>query len=126
MVLRCGCKIIRRIFNTEPLASHVLAELAPGPDVDRPDAWEDYLRRDSVTIFHPCGTCRMGTDDRAVVDPALKVRDVGGLRVIDASIMPHLVSGNINAPTVMIGEKGADLILTGSREAAGTRAIQTF
>jgi choline dehydrogenase len=114
-VLRRGCEIIRRIFNTEPLASHVLAELVPGPEANGLDAWEDYLRRDSVTIFHPCGTCRMGIDDRAVVDPSLRVRNVGGLRVIDASIMPHLVSGNINAPTIMIGEKGADLILTANR-----------
>jgi choline dehydrogenase len=110
-VLRRGCEIIRHIFMTGPLASHIRAELAPGPEVSSPEAWEDYLRRDSVTIFHPCGTCKMGIDDKAVVDPELRVRGVGRLRVIDASIMPHLVSGNINAPTIMIGEKGADLVL---------------
>ncbi|MGE3876474.1 MAG: GMC family oxidoreductase [Parvibaculaceae bacterium] len=116
-VLRRGCEIIRRIFSVEPLASHVLAELAPGPEVNSAEAWEDYLRHDSVTIFHPCGTCKMGIDGNAVVDPALRVRNVDRLRVIDASIMPHLVSGNINAPTIMIGEKGADLILDAATQA---------
>jgi choline dehydrogenase len=69
------------------------------------------LRSDSVTIFHPCGTCKMGIDAEAVVDPGLRVRGLEGLHVIDASIMPHLVSGNINAPVMMIGERGADLVL---------------
>lgn len=109
-VLRRGCEIIREIFAAPPLASHVLSELSPGIEVNTAAEWEHYLRRDSITIFHPCGTCRMGVDARAVVDPQLRVRGVLGLRVIDASIMPHLVSGNINAPTIMIGEKGADLI----------------
>jgi len=109
-VLRRGCEIIREIFAAPPLASHVLSELSPGIEVNTAAEWEHYLRRDSITIFHPCGTCRMGVDAKAVVDPKLRVRGVSGLRVIDASIMPHLVSGNINAPTIMIGEKGADLI----------------
>jgi choline dehydrogenase len=106
-----GCQIIRQIFSTPPLARHVHAELAPGPAVQSRDDWARYLRSDSITIFHPCGTCKMGTDRAAVVDPELRVRGVAGLSVVDASIMPHLVSGNINAPTIMIGEKGADLIL---------------
>jgi choline dehydrogenase len=110
-VLALGCRIIRRIFAAEPLARHVLAELAPGSEVRTEDDWERYLRRDSITIFHPAGTCKMGRDDTAVVDHTLKVRGVERLRVIDASIMPHLVSGNINAPTIMIGERGADLVL---------------
>jgi choline dehydrogenase len=83
----------------------------PGPEVVSFADWERYLRTDSITIFHPCGTCKMGIDPMAVVDPALRVHGVEGLSVVDASIMPHLVSGNINAPTIMIGEKGADLIL---------------
>ena len=110
-VLIRGCQIIREIFATSPLAKHVLAEAAPGPHVTSRRDWETYLRTDSITIFHPCGTCKMGIDADAVVDPTLRVRGVEGLRVIDASIMPHLVSGNINAPTIMIGEKGADLVL---------------
>jgi choline dehydrogenase len=110
-VLRRGGRILREIFQTEPLAGHVLAELAPGPKVSTDEDWEGYLRSDSVTIFHPCGTCRMGVDADAVVDPGLRVRGVESLSVIDASIMPHLVSGNINAPVIMIGERGADLVL---------------
>jgi choline dehydrogenase len=110
-VLRRGCRILRAIFATAPLAQHVVAELAPGPQVTSDADWESYLRSDSVTIFHPCGTCRMGTDTLAVVDPGLQVRGLKGLHVIDASIMPHLVSGNINAPVIMIGERGADLVL---------------
>jgi choline dehydrogenase len=110
-VLRRGGRILRDIFGTAPLAKHVLAELAPGPKVVTDDEWESYLRSGSVTIFHPCGTCKMGVGDDAVVDPGLRVRGLAGLHVVDASIMPHLVSGNINAPVMMIGERGADLVL---------------
>ena len=73
--------------------------------------WEQFLRQESVTVFHPVGTCKMGSDPMAVVDSALRVRGIAKLRVVDASIMPHLVGGNTNAPTMMIGERGADLIL---------------
>jgi choline dehydrogenase len=114
-VLIRGCEMIRRIFSAAPLTQHVLAELAPGPAVTSRKDWARYLRTDSITIFHPSGTCKMGVDQAAVVDPELKVRGVNGLSVVDASIMPHLVSGNINAPTIMIGEKGADLILQRSK-----------
>jgi choline dehydrogenase len=110
-VLVRGCEIIRKIFATEPLARHVKAEAVPGPDVTSFEDWERYLRTNSITIFHPCGTCKMGVDPLAVVDPSLRVHGIEGLSVVDASIMPHLVSGNINAPAIMIGEKGADLIL---------------
>ena len=110
-VLRRGGRILRDIFKTAPLARHVVAELAPGPEVVTDAEWESYLRSDSVTIFHPCGTCRMGVGPDAVVDPGLRVRGIAALHVVDASIMPHLVSGNINAPVMMIGERGADLVL---------------
>ncbi|MEA2780348.1 MAG: choline dehydrogenase [Rhodospirillaceae bacterium] len=113
-VLTAGCRILRKIVTAEPLARHVVKELAPGPAVETDGEWERFLRRDSVTIFHPVGTCRMGPDDMAVVDNALRVRGVKGLRVVDASVMPHLVSGNTNAPVIMIGERGADLILQDS------------
>jgi choline dehydrogenase len=109
-VLRRGGRMLRRIFATEPLARHVMNELAPGREIQSDSDWEDYLRSDSVTIFHPCGTCRMGVDDMAVVDPGLRVRGLDNLSIVDASIMPHLVSGNINAPVIMIGERGADFL----------------
>lgn len=109
--LIAGCRYIRRIFAAPPLAQHVLEELAPGkPEMTDWD-WEDFLRRESVTVFHPVGTCKMGSDPMAVVDSSLRVHGIANLRVVDASIMPHLVSGNTNAPTMMIGERGADLIL---------------
>lgn len=110
-MLAAGCRTIREIFAAPPLASHVIEELSPGkPDMSDAD-WEEFLRRESVTVFHPVGTCKMGTDPMGVVDSSLRVHGVDRLRVVDASIMPHLVSGNTNAPTMMIGERGADLIL---------------
>jgi choline dehydrogenase len=110
-VLRRGGRMLRAIFGTDPLTRHVLGELAPGPEVQSDAEWEGYLRSDSVTIFHPCGTCKMGVDEQAVVDPRLRVHGLQDLSIVDASIMPHLVSGNINAPVIMIGERGADFLL---------------
>jgi choline dehydrogenase-like flavoprotein len=89
------------------------------------DDVEAYVRKTAVTAHHPCGTCRMGTDAAAVVDGDLGVRGVDGLRVVDASIFPDLVGGNINAPVIMIAEKAAELILKRSRPAgpSGTQEI---
>ena len=109
--LIAGSRLTRKIYGTEPLSASVVEELSPGPAVQTDDEWEDHLRRTVTGIYHPAGTCRMGPDDGAVVDARLRVRGVAGLRVADASIMPTLVSGNTNAPAIMIGEKAAAMIL---------------
>jgi len=108
-----GIQIARRISQVEPLKSNITEEHAPGREVPLEDeeATLDWARRTSVTIYHPTGTCKMGIDEMAVVDPRLRVRGIGGLRVADASIMPQIVSGNTNAPAIMIGEKASDMIL---------------
>ncbi|HYW91627.1 MAG TPA: choline dehydrogenase [Gammaproteobacteria bacterium] len=106
-----GVRIARRIFQSGPLAHLSGRELHPGPEVTGDEGLRSFVRRRAETIYHPVGTCRMGTDDRAVVDPELKVHGLEGLRVIDASVMPQLVSGNTNAPTLMIAEKAVDMIL---------------
>ena len=108
-----GVQITRSISQYEPVASLITQEYSPGSTV----AWDDYegtlewIRNTSTTIYHPVGTCKMGNDSFAVVDEKLKVRGLKNLRVVDASIMPTITSGNTNAPTMMIGEKGAKLIL---------------
>ncbi|WP_120503842.1 GMC family oxidoreductase [Sulfitobacter mediterraneus] len=113
-----GIQIARKIAQFEPLKSHVTEEHAPGPGVGVDDeaAILDWARRTAVTIYHPTGTCKMGTDSMAVVDPRLRVHGIKGLRVADASIMPRIVSGNTNAPAIMIGEKASDLILEDARQ----------
>ena len=87
-------------------------EMAPGKDIQTDEEILEYLVNTTTTVYHPVGTCKMGIDDMAVVDPkTLKVKGVNNLRVIDASIMPKLISGNTSAPSMMIGEKGASMIL---------------
>ena len=101
----------RRLAATRALAPYLASEYRPGPEVASDEALLDFARRYGQTIFHPVGTCRMGPDAASVVDPQLRVRGVRGLRVVDASIMPTLVSGNTHAPVVMIAEKAAEMMV---------------
>lgn len=103
-------KIIRRLMQSAPMRPFVRAEHAPGAGALSDEDWLAYAREVGGTVYHPTSTCRMGEDSQAVVDHRLRVRGLAGIRVIDASIMPSVVSGNTNAATVMIAEKGADLI----------------
>jgi choline dehydrogenase len=104
-------RLARRIMTAPSMAKLQLTEIAPGVDTTRDDEIIDWVRRTAETTYHPVGTCRMGTDALAVVDARLRVHGIAGLRVADASIMPTLTSGNTNAPSIMIGEKAADMIL---------------
>jgi choline dehydrogenase len=110
MMLEC-VRLSRQIFAQAAFRPYAGEELYPGSGADSDEELMAFIRRKAETIYHPVGTCRMGTDDQAVVDPALNVRGLEGLSVVDASVMPTLVSGNTNAPTIMIAEKYADLLL---------------
>ena len=110
-VLTDSVKLVREISRKPALDEWRKAEWAPGDQVSDRDAIRDYVRRQVLTYHHQIGTCRMGVDASAVVDPELRVRGIDGLRVVDAPIMPDIPSGNTNAPTIMIAEKGADLLL---------------
>lgn len=107
-----GVKIARRIARYAPLSSKISEEFRPNPDLDLDDdaGTLDWARSNSVSIYHPTGTCKMGSGVDAVVDAQLRVHGIAGLRVADCSIMPEIVSGNTNAPAIMIGEKASDLI----------------
>ena len=106
--------MVRRIFGTRALEPLVVAERMPGPAVAGTEAWERYLRETAFRLFHATSTCSMGTGPEAVVDPQLRVHGARSLRVIDASVMPSIPSGNTNAPTIMIAERGSDLVRDGS------------
>ncbi|MDA0224748.1 MAG: GMC family oxidoreductase N-terminal domain-containing protein [Proteobacteria bacterium] len=106
-----GLKFVRKLVNTEPLAGYVVGEEYPGPAVQTDAEWLDFCRSAGETVFHPTSTCRLGADATSVVDLRLRVRGIEGLRVIDASVMPAVPSGNINAAVIAVAEKGADLVL---------------
>ena len=106
-----GMRKIRQIFKTEPIASRVISEISPGAGVQTDDDWVKYFESYGNSCYHPVGSCKMGRDRLAVVDARLRVFGVDRLRIVDASIMPRLPAGNTNATAVMIGEKGADIIL---------------
>jgi choline dehydrogenase-like flavoprotein len=109
--LIAACRQARDIFRTPTMKARNVVEELPGDDVDTDEQWAQFLRRHAFRPYHPVGTCRMGSDDNAVLDPELRVRGIDGLRVIDASVFPTITSGNTNAPVIMIAERAADLIL---------------
>lgn len=113
-VLINGLRKVREIMKHEPIYRHVVAELEPGVESVNDGQLEGYLRNSVSTVYHPVGTCRMGGDESSVVDAQLRVRHIKGLRVIDASVMPTITSGNTNAPSMLIGEKGAEHVLGGN------------
>lgn len=110
-VIVAGLKWARKISSQPALQPYVQSELTPGEAAKTDADLLEYARNNGATIYHPVGTCQMGHGTRAVVDPQLRVHGIEGLRVVDASIMPRLVSGNTNAPTIMIAEKASDMIL---------------
>jgi len=120
-VLIAGVGHTRRIFAQPTMAPYTVEETLPGPGVTSDEQFGEFARNAGTNVFHPVGTCKMGTDAMAVVDPRLKVHGIEGLRVIDASVMPAVTTGNTNAPTIMIGEKGAAMIREDAR--AGLAAV---
>ena len=117
-VLLDGMKLVRRTTSQPAFARYVVREHLPGPEVDTDEALMAYARGYATTVFHPCGTCKMGSDANAVVDSRLRVHGLTDLRVADASIMPTITSGNTNAPAIMIGEKAADMVREDARAGA--------
>ena len=109
-------KYARRLADTRALKPYIASEYRPGSDVNSDDEILDFARGNGATIFHPTGTCKMGSDSSAVTDAKLRVHGISGLRVVDCSIMPTLVSGNTHAPAVMIAEKASDMILAEAKE----------
>ena len=105
-----GMKIGRRIIQNGVMDRYRAYEMNPGDAVQTDEEWLDFARRNGQTTYHVIGTCKMGQDPMAVVDDQLRVHGIAGLRVVDASIMPTMTSGNTNAPVIMIAEKGADMI----------------
>ena len=121
--LIAGLRIARKVFESPAMASLAVGEVLPGPATQSDSQWLDHIARTAGTTFHPTSTCMMGAPERAVVDTELRVHGLDGLRVIDASVMPTVVSGNTNATVIMIAEKGADMILAASH-AGGTAAAR--
>jgi choline dehydrogenase len=118
-----GLRIARGLFRTKAMQSCVGEEFLPGPSAESDEDWLDHIRSTAGTTYHPTSTCMMGSHENAVVDTALRVHGVHGLRVIDASIMPTVVSGNTNAATIMIAEKGTEMILRAA-DATGAPAAK--
>jgi len=122
--LTAGLRIARGIFQTAAMQQYVAEEFLPGPSAQSDGDWLDHIRKTAGTTYHPTSTCMMGPHERAVVDTALRVHGIEGLRVIDASIMPTVVSGNTNAATIMIAEKGAEMILTAAHRSERIASVR--
>jgi len=110
-----GSRLARKIAAQPAMKPYVVEEVIPGPPCETDDQFIEEIRVRGVSNLHPVGTCRMGREVDAVVDPRLRVYGVEGLRVADASIMPSIVAGNTNAPAIMIGEKCADMVRSAAR-----------
>jgi choline dehydrogenase len=108
--MRDAVRLTREIFAQRAFAPFRGPELAPGPDIQSDAEIDAFVRAKGESAYHPSCTCRMGSDELAVVDGEARVHGIDGLRVVDASIMPSIVSGNLNAPTIMVAEKAADII----------------
>jgi choline dehydrogenase len=117
-----AAKLARRIAVTKPFSDLVVEELSPGPATQTDDDFLEYLRTSGTTVYHPCGTNRMGADDRAVVDTELRVRGVEGLRVVDASVFPLVPSSNIHPAVLMTAERAAEMIKASARAGARVAA----
>lgn len=116
-------RVARRLLNQPALAPYNAGEISPGPSVETDEEILAWVAKDGETALHPSCTCKMGTDETSVVDPAsMRVHGVEGLRVVDASVMPYVTNGNIYAPVMMIAEKAADLIL-GKQPLAPSEAV---
>lgn len=110
-----GVKKVREIFATPPISEKIINDIFPGAENTTDAQLREVIRNNADTVYHPVGTCKMGTGEDAVIDTQLRVIGVENLRVVDASIMPQVISGNTNAPTIMIAEKAADLIKTSAK-----------
>ncbi|MBJ9712220.1 GMC family oxidoreductase [Burkholderia gladioli] len=120
-----GSKLIRKLMMAPSLRAMTIEEISPGPAVRSDEDFLQYFREQSGSIYHLCGSCAMGSDAAtSVVDARLKVHGVEALRIVDASVFPNITSGNINAPTMMVAEKGADLILEDAAAAPATRKVR--
>jgi choline dehydrogenase len=109
-IMQAGFRIGRQIAATEPFRSLVTEQIRPNPAIESDDEIADFVRNIGSTVYHPCGTCRMGEDDGAVMDSSLRIRGIDGLRVVDASVMPAMPSPNIHPATIMVAEKSSDII----------------
>ncbi|HEY9474648.1 MAG TPA: GMC oxidoreductase, partial [Mycobacteriales bacterium] len=108
--LVAGIRVARQIADRPPLRRFLRSEYLPGREIRDTEELREYVRSGAETLYHPVGTCAMGTGQTAVVDPELRVRGVSGLRVVDASVMPTVPRGNTNAPTIALAERASDLI----------------